>query len=139
VSGEPPSRGLVDTNIVIHLPRLQPDELPDELVICAVTLAELSAGPHHAPDVAERARRINLLQHVEQVFEPLPFDAEAARCFGLVRAAVFSVGRVTRRRLADLQIAATALANALPLYTTNPKDFVGLEDLVDVRPVNRPT
>ncbi|MGK5742014.1 type II toxin-antitoxin system VapC family toxin [Micromonospora sp. URMC 103] len=138
MSGDAPSRGLIDTNIVIHLARLDPMHLPEELVISAVTLAELSAGPHHADDRVERARRTSVLQHAEATFDPLPFDAEAARAFGMVTGAVLATGRTTRRRLADLMIASIAYANGLPLYTTNPATFVGLEDLLMIRPVPRP-
>lgn len=138
MSGELPLRGLIDTNIVIHLAGLNPAELPEEMVISAVTLAELSAGPHHTDDPRERARRMSVLQHVEATFEPLPFDAEAARAFGLISAAVLAVGRGTRRRIAGLMIASVAHTNGLPLYTTNPADFEGLNDLVTVRAVNRP-
>lgn len=136
--GDSPTRGLIDTNILIHLAGLDPSELPDEMVICAITLAELSAGPHHATDPSERARRTVLLQHVEATFEPLPFDAAAARAFGLISAAVLASGRKPRRRLADLMIACVALAHRIPIYTTNPDDFVGLERLVRVLPVKRP-
>ncbi|MFI2712757.1 type II toxin-antitoxin system VapC family toxin [Micromonospora sp. NPDC018662] len=129
---------MIDTNIVIHLSGLVASELPDEMVISAVTLAELSAGPHHTDDPGERARRMSVLQHVEATFEPLVFDAEAARAFGLISAAVRAAGRGTRRRVTDLMIASVAHANALPLYTTNPADFVGLDELVAVRPVSRP-
>jgi predicted nucleic acid-binding protein len=138
VSGETRTRGLIDTNIVIHLAALNPAELPEEMVISAVTLAELSACPHHADDAAERARRTSVLQHTEATFDPLPFDAEAARAFGLVSAAVLMAGRKPRRRLADLMIASIAIANRLPLYTTNPDDFAGLADLVHVVAVRRP-
>jgi predicted nucleic acid-binding protein len=138
VTGEVRSRGLIDTNIVIHLAALDPSELPDEMVICAVTLAELSAGPHHAKDPAEKARRTSVLQHVEATFDPLPFDAEASRAFGLVSAAVLAAGRHPRRRLADLMIAAVAIVAQLPLYTTNPGDFHGLDQLLNIRPVTRP-
>ncbi|MFF0721024.1 type II toxin-antitoxin system VapC family toxin [Micromonospora sp. NPDC003816] len=138
MSGESTTRGLIDTNIVILLGALDPDELPEEMVISAVTLAELSAGPHHADDYAERARRTSVLQHTEATFDPLPFDAEAARAFGMISSAVLATGRTTRRRLADLMIASVAHANRLPLYTTNPNDFAGLTELVDVRHVRRP-
>jgi predicted nucleic acid-binding protein len=138
VSGNPPTRGLVDTNIVILLDRLDPAELPDELVISAVTLAELSAGPHHAPDPIARARRTSLLQHAEATFDPLPFDTAAARAFGLITASVLAAGRNPRGRFADLMIASTAAANRLPLYTTNPKDFTGLDGHVRVVPVTWP-
>jgi predicted nucleic acid-binding protein len=98
----------------------------------------LSAGPHHTDDAAERARRISVLQHVEAIFEPLPFDAEAARAFGLVSVAVRAAGRTPRRRVADLMLASTAMANQVPLYTTNPNDFIGLDDLLTVVTVKRP-
>ncbi|WP_244367681.1 type II toxin-antitoxin system VapC family toxin [Micromonospora echinofusca] len=129
---------MIDTNIVIHLAALDPDEMPEEMVVSAVTLAELSAGPHHADDAQERARRTSILQHTEATFDPLPFDAEAARAFGLVSAAVLAAGRQTRRRIADLMIASIAYTHGLPLYTTNPDDFTGLGDLLTVRAVRRP-
>ncbi|WP_345538206.1 type II toxin-antitoxin system VapC family toxin [Phytohabitans rumicis] len=130
---------MIDTNIVIQLPVLEAVQLPDEMVISAVTLAELSAGPHHADGPAERARRTAVLQHVEATFDPLPFDAEAARAFGLVSAAVLAAGRKPRSRIADLMIASIAIVNRLPVYTTNPADFAGLGDLVTVVAVRRPT
>lgn len=138
MNGDAVSRGLVDTNIVIHLPDIEPQDLPDELIVSAVTLAELSAGPHHTDDPIERARRLSLLQHVEATFDPLPFDADAARAYGLISAAVLACGRQPRRRIADLMIAAVAQSNGLPLYTTNPHDFRGLEDVVEVVAISRP-
>jgi len=137
VSGDA-TRGLIDTNIVVHLSALDPAPLPDELVISAITLAELAAGPHHTDDPAERARRISVLQHTEATFDPLPFDAEAARTYGMVCAAVLAAGRTPRRRAADLMIASIAAVNRLPLYTTDPGDFVGLDQLVNVVAVPRP-
>jgi predicted nucleic acid-binding protein len=138
VSGEARWRGLIDTNVVVHLAHIDPSQLPDEMVISAVTLGELSAGPHYADDAAERARRTSILQHAEATFEPLPFDASAARAFGLVSAAVLAAGRKPRRRLADLMIASIAVVNQLPIYTTNPDDFLGLGELARVVAVQRP-
>ena len=140
-------RGLLDTNITILRSRIVPEELPDEMAISAVTLAELSAGPHQVrPDTeqdayfeaAERARRLDVLQRAEHEFDPIPFDADAARAYGRVTAAVIGAGRKPRRRAVDLMIAATAIAAELPLYTTNPDDFAGLEHLVTVIHVTRP-
>lgn len=138
MSGEAHDRGLIDTNVLIHLAALDAAHLPGKMVISAVTLAELSAGPHHTDDPAERARRMSVLQHAEATFEPLPFDTEAARTFGLVSAAVVAAGRQPRRRIADLMIASIAVANQLALYTTNPGDFVGLDDLGTIVAVPRP-
>jgi len=122
--------GLLDTNILILRRRIDHAQLPDTMSISTVTLAELSAGPHHTSDPEERARRLDVLQRAEAEFDPLPFDAEAARVFGRVTAAVLAAGRQPRARTPDLMIASVAIANQLPLYTTNPADFVGLEKLL---------
>ena len=125
--------GLLDTSVVIDWddPTVAAS-LPDEVAVCAITLAELAAGPHLASSSFEGARRQARLQQVEATFEPLPFDATAARSYGQIVAAVAEAGRSHRRRFADLLIAATAHANGLPIYTRNPDDFAGLGDLVHV-------
>ena len=123
----------MDTSVVIDLERIDPADLPIEIAISAITLAELAAGPHATPDAAERARRQDRLQRTEATFDPLPVDANVARAFGQIYAAVVTSGRKARgRRAFDLVIAATALAARLPLYTRNPDDFAGLSDLLDV-------
>jgi predicted nucleic acid-binding protein len=121
--------GLLDTNVLILLERLDPDDLPAEPVISAVTLGELSVGPLVATDARERAARQARLQEVESVFEPLPFDAAAARTFGVVAAGLRGSGRKPAARAFDVLIAATAIANRLPLYTCSPRDYVGIDDL----------
>lgn len=131
-------RGLGDTNILIFLERLAIDQLPAELLTSTVTLAELSAGVHASTDTVERARRIMRVQRVEATFTPLPFDVEAARQYGIIAAEVISIGRKPRGRAADLMIASIAAANRLPLFTTNPADFLGLESVVTVVPVPVP-
>lgn len=131
-------RGLGDTNILIHLERLAAERLPAELLTSTVSLAELSAGVHSAVDSAERARRVLRVQRVEATFIPLPFDVEAARQYGIIAAEVISMGRKPRGRVADLVIASIAAANNLPLFTTNPSDFRGLESVVTVVPVPVP-
>jgi predicted nucleic acid-binding protein len=136
VGEEVGSRGLVDTSVVIDLDRIAADDLPEEIAITAVTLAELAAGPHATEDSIERARRQDRLQRAEATFDPIPFDAEAARAYGRVYARVAAAGPKARgRRAVDLLIAATALATELPLYTRNPSDFDGLGALIDVTAV----
>jgi predicted nucleic acid-binding protein len=128
-----PSRGLVDTSVVIDLDSIDPASLPAEIGISAITLAELASGPHATGDPAERARRQDRLQRAEATFDPLPVDANVARAYGRVYAAVATSGRKTRgRRAFDLLIAATAVAAGLPLYTRNPDDFSGLSDILEV-------
>ncbi|MFZ0159524.1 MAG: type II toxin-antitoxin system VapC family toxin [Kineosporiaceae bacterium] len=131
-------RGLVDTTVIIHLPRIDPLQLPLETAISSITLAELSTGPLATDEPGERAARIGRLQRVEAAYHPLPFDAAAARNYGPVYAAALAAGRTPRRRPADLLIACVAMANDLPLFTVNPQDFAGLEHLLPVRPVSRP-
>jgi predicted nucleic acid-binding protein len=132
-------RGVLDTGIIAAFSLLDPAELPVESAITAVTLGELSRGPYATDDPGRRARRIAALQHAEATFgDALPYDSEAARVFGLICASVYAMGRQPRRRTADLMVAATAARNGLPLYTTNPKDFAGLESHVTVVPVTRP-
>lgn len=136
---EGPRRGLVDTSVLIELERIDPSELPEQLAVSAVAMAELAAGPHATTDVEERARRQERLQRAEATFDQLPFDAAAARAYGRVYAAVAGAGRKPRgRRAFDLLIAASALATGLPLYTRNPRDFDGLERLIEVSAVAGP-
>lgn len=140
-------QGLLDTNVVILREGIDPAELPDEMAISAVTLAELSAGPHQVRSTRvqneydehiERARRMDILQRAENEFDPIPFGAEAARIYGRMCAAVLAAGRSPRGRIADLMIAGIAVAEELPLFTVNPGDFKGLEDLLTVVAVSHP-
>ena len=131
-------RGMLDTSTVILLGRLQdPASLPDEVLVSAITLAELSVGPHVARDDAERAARQAHLQQAEADFEPVAFDAHAARALGRVAASLRAAGRKPAARAYDALIAASAMAVGVPLYTCNPGDFVGIDGL-DVRTVPHP-
>ena len=127
-----PSRGILDTSVVIDHDLVDTTMLPDESGIAAITLAELAAGPHATNDEMERARRQDRLQWAAATWDPLVFDADAARAYARVFSATKAIGRSSRTRFADLLIAATAAANGLPLYTRNPNDFAGLDHLLTV-------
>jgi len=127
-----PSRGVLDTSVLIDHDRIAADQLPDESAITAVTLAELAAGPHATDNKDERARRQDRLQWATATWDPLPFDAESARMYGRVFAAARAAGQSSRARFADLVIASTAAANGLPLYTRNPSDFAALKRILKV-------
>jgi len=132
VSGARPRapRGVLDTSTVIRLSEISdPMLLPAEPLITAVTLAELSVGPLVAGDERERSARQAHLQQAEADFDPLPFDAAAARAFGRVAASLRRAGRKPAARAYDAMIAAIALAHDLPVYTCNPDDFTGIDGL----------
>jgi tRNA(fMet)-specific endonuclease VapC len=123
-------RGVLDTSTVILLPLINDATvLPAEPLITAVTLAELSVGPLVARTADERAARQAQIQQAEADFDPIPFDAAAARAFGRVAASLRQAGRKTAARAYDAMIAATAMANSLPVYTCNPSDFDDIEGL----------
>ena len=128
----PADVGVLDTNTLILIDRLAVEDLPAEPVITCVTLAELSAGPLATDDEAERAARQARLQEAEAAFEPLAFDAPAARAYGRVAASLRRAGRKPTARAFDALIAATAIANDLALFTCNPRDFEGIDGLTVV-------
>ncbi|NMH99934.1 PIN domain-containing protein [Pseudonocardia acidicola] len=125
--------GLLDTSTVINLPRLtDAAALPDVPLISTITLAELSVGPLVATSQQERAARQAVLQQAEADFDPLPFDPAAARAFARVAAALRQSGRKPQARAYDAMIAAVALARDLPVHTSNPNDFAGIDGLTVV-------
>lgn len=124
------THGLLDTSTVILLARLaDASALPEEPLISTITLAELSVGPLVAASEEERAARQAHVQQAEADFDPLPFDAAAARVFGHVAASLHRAGRKAQARAYDAMIAAVALANDLAVYTCNPEDFSGIDGL----------
>lgn len=126
-------RGLIDTSVAVEIRNLDASQFPTKVAISSLTLGELVTGPCAAGDELTQARRQSHLQFVETNLEALPFDSFCARAYGAVYAAVERTGRKPRGgRAIDLMIAATALANDLPLYTRNAKDLRGLEDLIEI-------
>lgn len=132
-SGPIPDRGLIDTSVAVALGTVEAGRLPLEMAVSALTLAELASGPAAARDPSVRAVRLERLQRIEATFEALPFDPACARAFGRVSAAAIAAGRKPRgAHIVDLMIAATALAQQIPLYTLNAADLRGLDGLVEV-------
>jgi hypothetical protein len=124
------AEGLLDTSTLLLLPRIaDPSALPEVPLISTITLAELSVGPLVTDDGAERARRTAQVQQAEADFEPIGFDAPAARAFGQVAASLRRSGRKPAASAFDAVIAAIAIANGLPLYTCNPSDFADIDGL----------
>jgi toxin FitB len=105
----------------------------DRTAISAISIAELHFGVLVATDEDERADRIKRLATIEGIFDPLPFDAAAARECGRLQAAISRRGGKARRRSFDLAIAATAKVHGVPLVTLNAADFKLIDDLVEIR------
>lgn len=120
---------LLDTSVLIR----GSEDPGDEVAISVVSLTELHFGVLVAADEDIRAVRLRRLGTIEDSFDPLPFDAAAARECGRLYAAVAQRGGQPRRRAFDLAIAATANVHGVPLLTMNPDDFKLIDDLVDVR------
>lgn len=123
------TEGILDTSAVVDLGRLDPSSLPEVPLITTVTLAELTVGPLVARNDRDRAARQAVLQQAEADFDPLPFDAAAARAFGGVAASLRASGRKPAARAYDALIAAVAVSRELPVYTANPVDFHGIDGL----------
>ncbi|HEY1178397.1 MAG TPA: type II toxin-antitoxin system VapC family toxin [Phytomonospora sp.] len=124
--------GLLDTCVLIDLASLPQESLPPVSAISMISLAELHVGVNTATDAEERAGRTVRLHEVTMTFDAFPFDEVAAQCYGVLYAFVEAAGRNPRPRKMDLLIAATAMANKLPLYTRNANDFKGLERALTV-------
>lgn len=125
--------GLLDTSVIVDIEQLPAERLPNVFSVSALTLAELSAGLTATDHMPTRIARQLRLQNLESMVEVLPFDAYCARAYASVFAAVRSIGRKPRgSRAVDYMIAATAMQHRLPLFTRNPKDFEGLDGLIDI-------
>jgi len=126
-------QGLLDTSVVIDLHRIEANRLPQNFSVSVITMTELAAGPLAARDVHERARRQDVLQRIESLIDPIPFDIACLRAFGRVFAAAMKDERKrTRARTNDLLLAATACALNIPLFTRNADDFLDLTSAIDV-------
>jgi predicted nucleic acid-binding protein len=130
--GEPLSRGILDTSVLIAT---DVAPIPGELAISVASLAELQFGVLVAQDQRARALRLNRLSAIQRRFDALPVDDAVADSYAQLAARVVQVGRLSRGRVMDLLIAATAHANDAIVYTRNADDFAGLDELVAIRSV----
>ncbi len=129
--------GLLDTCTLIDIEDIPDERLPIVSEICAITVAELMLGVHIAKDPADRSARITKLLTVGANFDPLPFEDRATNACNALVGLMVAIGRNPKPRKNDLMIAATAVANGLPLYTANVDAFKGLESMLEVHEVRR--
>jgi toxin FitB len=124
----PMTRGILDTSVLIAT---DVSPIPGELAISIISIAELQFGVLIAPDYA-RAARLNRLSAIQRRFDPLPVDEAVADSYAQLAARISTLGRQPRARVMDLLIAATAHAHNAVVYTRNPKDLTGLDDLITI-------
>jgi predicted nucleic acid-binding protein len=128
-------RAILDTSVLLAG---GVGELEGELAVSAASLAELHFGVLVAKDEGVRAERLRRLGLIESTFDPIPIDAAVARSYGhlAAAAAAAAAGRRPRAHVMDLLIAATAHAHHARLYTRNPKDLRGLQDVIDIAAIS---
>ncbi|SOJ55702.1 tRNA(fMet)-specific endonuclease VapC [Mycobacterium simulans] len=121
----PHERALLDTSVVIDYPAAAVAAQASAAAVSTITLAELSYGLHTA-DPLLNAVREQRYHWIINTFDPIPFDAQAARIYGALCATVRAGGRSPKPRRFDLLIAAVAVALDIPLITRNETDFIGV-------------
>lgn len=126
------SRGILDTSVLIAT---DVDPIPGELAISVVSLAELQFGVLAAKDEQARGVRLARMSAIQRRFDPLPVDDAVADSYARLAERVVRVGRQPRPRVTDLLIAATAHAHNATIYTRNPDDLTGLDDLITIAPI----
>lgn len=122
------TRGILDTSVLIAT---DVAPIPGELAISIISVAELQFGVLVATDQV-RAARLSRLGAIQRRFDPLPVDDAVADSYAQLAARVTQIGRQPRARVMDLLIAATAHAHDATVYTRNPDDLAGLDDLITI-------
>ena len=110
-------RALLDTSFFVATESGRPlgeMERVTETEVSVVTLAELTVGVLVADD-DDRSARVATLSAVESTWDPLPIDAEVARQFARIVAALRAGGR--RVPILDALVAATAIVEQIPVVT----------------------
>jgi predicted nucleic acid-binding protein len=119
---------LADTSlfIAVEQKRALAGEAPERVAVSVVTVGELRLGVLAAKDSATRARRMETVHRVED-FDPLPVDAAVAHAWATLLMSLRDQGK--RMPLNDSWIAATAIANHLPIVSQDADydDVPGLQ------------
>ncbi len=124
---------LLDTNTFIVYANQSNSEVskqlfaqpPNEVFICDIVKYELYYGAYKSTRTTEN---LEIADALFEEFVSLPFDGDAARVCGMIRADLQAKG--TPIGVYDIQIAAIAIINDLTLVTNNTKEFkrvVGLK------------
>lgn len=124
-------RFMLDTNICIYLMKHQPPQVRarfaecyvGDVVISAITLAELESGVARSGDAAMHNQTV--LDSLLEDIPVAPFDRPAARAYSPLRAA----DRERSKDALDKLIASHAMSLGATLVTTNEADFRGFGGL----------
>ena len=119
---------LADTSVFIAVEqsRTLSDRPPQRIAVSVITVGELRLGVLAASDANARTRRLETLTRAEAL-DPIPVDARVAHAWAALRLALRDEGK--RMPLNDSWIAATALANRMPVVTQDD-DYDGVRGLV---------
>lgn len=122
---------LADTSVFIARETGRPvaANLPEDLAVSVITVAELRLGVLMAADVETRQRRLSTLQLASSI-EPLPIDDSVGQAWAGLVATLRARGR--RMPLNDSWIAASAIAHEMPVLTKDD-DFANLPGLEVIR------
>jgi tRNA(fMet)-specific endonuclease VapC len=115
---------MLDTNMCIYLMKNQPAQVANrfaqcyvgEVVMSAITFAELSYGVSGSSDPKREAKNLSSL--IEDI-PVMPFDQVAGAAYGPIRLAT----RESKKDHLDKLIAAHAKALSVTVVTNNLKDF----------------
>jgi predicted nucleic acid-binding protein len=126
------SRALLDTSVFIarEQGRSLARELPDQVAVSVVTLAELEVGVLVARDEDARARRIATLVAARERAAGIPIDQPVASTYARLASAALRAGR--RPRIHDTWIAATAAVHGAAVWTQDD-DFTEFAEVEVVR------
>ena len=125
-------RALLDTSFFVATESgrlLAEMEGVTETEVSVVTLAELTVGVLMAGD-DDRPARVATLSAVESTWDPLPINAEVARQFARIVAALRAGGR--RVPILDALVAATAIVEQIPVVTQD-NDYAAIPGVEVIR------
>ncbi len=129
-------RTILDTSVVVGS---RPPEVPGELAISAVTLAELHYGVLRARSAGERSDRLRRLTAVEREFDALPVDEAVAASYGHLAALLHERGLQAHSPGLGLLVAATAHAHDARVCTQAPEELRDLTGVIEVVTPEQPT
>jgi len=125
-------RFMLDTNIIAYAKNHRPESVlrrfmqyaPEDMCISSITMAELEFGVCNSSRPEQN--RLALMTFLSRI-AVVPFDADAAREYGIIRAELTRNGSLIGAN--DLLIAAHAKALGLTLVTHNTREFFRVDGL----------